>query len=121
MLNMVIRWVLFALALLLIAWLVPGIQVAGFVPALIAALVIGLINIFVRPILGALTLPINIATLGIFSFILNALLLWLSAAIVPGFNIDGFLPALIGSILLTILSVIINSTTGKHETPAYRH
>lgn len=115
MLNMIVRWVLFALALLLVAWIVPGIHIAGFMSALIAALVIGLINLFIRPIIMALTLPINILTLGLFTFVINALLLMLAAYVVPGFVVTGFVSALIGSLLLSIISVIINWASGEMQ------
>lgn len=113
MLNTIVRWVLLALALILVAWIVPGINIAGFFAALIAAIVIGIVNVLIRPILLAITLPINILTLGIFTFVVNALLLWLVGAIVPGFEVAGFIPALLGSILLSILSVIINWASGE--------
>lgn len=105
---LIIRWILLALTLLFTAWLLPGIHLAGFWPALWAALVIGIINVFIRPILMIITIPINILTLGLFTFILNALLLLLVARIVPGFVIDGFLSALLGSIIISIVSVFIN-------------
>lgn len=105
---LIIRWILLALTLLFTAWLLPGIHLAGFWPALWAALVIGIINVFIRPILMIITIPINIITLGLFTLILNALLLLLVARIVPGFIIDGFLSALLGSIIISIVSVFIN-------------
>ena len=113
MLNAIIRWVLLALAVMLVAFIVPGIQVAGFLAALIAALIIGIVNLFIRPIVMALTLPINLLTLGLFTFIINALLLWLVGIITPGFTVAGFVPALLGSLLLSILSVLINWTSGR--------
>jgi len=113
MLNYIVRWVLLALALILVAWIVPGISIAGFIAALIAAVVIGIVNVLIRPLLVAITLPINILTLGLFSFVINALLLWLVGAIVPGFHVAGFVSALIGSILLSIFSVIINWASGE--------
>lgn len=108
LINLILRWILLALALLAVASIVPGITIKGFGTALIVALVIGLINVFIRPIIEILTLPINILTLGLFTFVINALLLWLAAAIVNGFEIAGFIAALLGSILLSIFSLIIN-------------
>lgn len=113
MLNTFVRWVLLALALILVAWIVPGIQIANILTALITAAVIGVINLFIRPIIMVLTLPINIITLGLFTFIINAFLLMLTAYLVPGFAVSGFFAALIGSLLLSILSVIINRTAGQ--------
>lgn len=115
MLNAIIRWILLALAIMLVAFIIPGINVAGFWAALIAALVIGLINLFIRPIIMALALPINLLTLGLFTFVINALLLMLAGYLVPGFNVNGFIPALLGSILLSILSVLINWTSGQFQ------
>jgi len=109
MFELIIRWVLFALALLFTAWVVPGISFAGFASALIAALVMGIVNIFVRPILLIFTLPLNLLTLGLFTFVINALMFLLVAKMVPGFTVTGFLAALLGSILLSILSLYINS------------
>lgn len=108
MLRSIIKWVFFALALILIAKIVPGIAISGFIAALIASLVIGVINLFIKPIIQILTLPINILTLGLFTLIINAVLFGLAAYLVPGFSISGFLPALIGSVLFSILSVLIN-------------
>ena len=108
MIGAIIRLLLLALALFFVAWAVPGISLAGFVPALWAALAIGLINIFIKPLILLLTLPINLLTLGLFTFIINALLFWLVGNIVPGFVVSGFLAALLGSILLSIVSLLIN-------------
>lgn len=101
--NLIVRWLLNALALALTAWIVPGITVAGAVALIVAALVIGLLNALVKPILVMLTLPITILTLGLFLLVLNALLFWLAAAVVPGFVVSGFLSALLGAIVMAIL------------------
>lgn len=108
MINMLVRWVLSALALLFVAWIVPGISFSGFMAAFWAALVMGLVNIFIKPILMVLTLPINLLTLGLFTLIINALMFLLVAKLVPGFMVIGFLAALLGSIVLSILSMLIN-------------
>lgn len=108
MLFLVIRWILYSLALMFVAWVVPGIRLAGFMPAFWAALVIGIVNICIRPLLLLLTLPINILTLGLFTFVINALMFLLVAKLVPGFAVEGFLPALLGSLLLAVISVFIN-------------
>lgn len=108
MLDLILRWVLLALALLGIAAIIPGIAITGFGTALIVALVIGLINVFIRPIVTILTLPINFLTLGLFTFVINALMLWLAAALVAGFEISGFFAALLGSLLLSLFSLMIN-------------
>lgn len=108
MIRLLIRWVLFALALLFTAWVVPGISFANFQTALLAAVVMGLINLFIRPIILILTLPLNLLTLGLLTFIINALMFLLVAKIVAGFVVAGFLAALLGSIVLSIISIFIN-------------
>ncbi len=104
MIKILLRVLATAAAILLIANFIPGIAVASFTTALIAALVWGIMGLTIRPILGLLTLPINLITFGLFSFILNALMFWLLAAFVPGFSVAGFIPALEGSVLLTIVA-----------------
>ncbi len=104
MIKLLLRVLATAAAILLIANFIPGIAVASFTTALIAALVWGIMGLTIRPILGLLTLPINLITFGLFSFILNALMFWLLAAFVPGFSVAGFIPALEGSVILTIVA-----------------
>jgi len=104
---LLLHWVLSALLLLLIASVLPGLHVASFGVALGAILVMSLLNMLVRPILLLLTLPINLLTLGLFSFIINACLFAVAAWLVPGFVVHSFLTALIGSILLAILSGVV--------------
>ncbi len=97
-----------ALSLVVVARLLPGIQVDDLWAALIAACVLGIMNGLIRPILVILTLPITILTLGVFIFVLNGLLFWMVSSFVPGFAVDGFLPALFGSILVSIVSYLLN-------------
>lgn len=106
MLTLLARWILNALALLLVAYLYPGVTVDTFLAAAVAALVLGLINAVVRPILVLLTLPVTILTLGLFLFVINALLFWLVGSIVPGFHVAGFLAALVGSILFSLITLV---------------
>lgn len=108
MIRLLIRWALFAGALLLTAVIVPGIGFTDFSTALLAAFVMGLVNIFVRPIILIFTLPLNLLTLGLFTFVINALMLLLVSKIVAGFIISGFLAALLGSIVLSLISLFIN-------------
>lgn len=100
----VIRLLIMAALLLVVARLVPGIELSGFGHALVASLVLGLVNVLVRPLLIFLTLPLTILTLGLFLLVINALMLRLVAALVSGFEVRGFMPALWGSLLLTIFS-----------------
>lgn len=105
---MIVRWLINALALLLTAQVVPGVTLRGVVPTLIAAAVLGIVNAVIRPLLLLLTLPLNLLTLGLFTFVINALMLWLTSAIVPGFAVRGFWSALIGSLLLSLVSFLLS-------------
>jgi putative membrane protein len=105
MLNLLARWILNAAALLLVAYLYPGVQVESFLSAALAALVLGLVNAFVRPLLIVLTLPVTLITLGLFLFVINALLFWFVAEIVHGFSVSGFGAALLGSILYSLITL----------------
>ena len=109
MINMIIRWALYALIIVFIAWLVPGISVANFVTALLVCLIIGLINIFIRPLIEFISLPVTFLTFGLFAFVINAGLLWLAGYITPGFEVNGFISALLGSLILSVLSTIIDN------------
>ena len=102
--SLLIHWLLTALALLLVAFLLPGIHVSGLGVALVAALVMGLVNISIKPLLLILTLPLNILTLGLFTFIINAAMFALVAWVVPGFEVSGFWSALLGSLLMTVIT-----------------
>ena len=102
------RWIINALALLLVANIVPGFGIETFYSALIVALVLGLVNALVRPLLFILTLPVTIITLGLFTFVINALMLWLVSTIVKGFVVTGFVPVLLGAIILWLISLLTN-------------
>ena len=97
-----------ALAIWITAYLLPGVHLAGVVPALIAAVVIGLINAILKPVLIVLTLPITLVTLGLFLLVLNALLILLASAVVPGFEVDGFWWALLFSVVLTLVNGVLH-------------
>ena len=103
--KIVVRWLLLAAALLLVAHLYPGVQVASFGSAMVAALVLGLLNALLRPILVLLTLPVTVLTLGLFLFVINALVFWAASALLDGFFVRSFLAALVGSVLYTLHSV----------------
>lgn len=106
--NFLITWLLTALSLVITAYVVPGFIVNSFVAALIAAVILGLVNAIVRPIIIVLTLPLTILSLGLFLFIVNAIVIWLAGTLTPGFTVTGFLPALVGSIVLTLVSSGLN-------------
>lgn len=107
MFALVARIVIVALTLLAVSRFVPGISVDGIYAALIAAVVLSLLNLLVRPVLFVLTLPITILTLGLFIFILNALLFWVASSLLQGFEVAGFLPALIGALIVSVVSSIV--------------
>ena len=115
MLNLLVRWILFAVVIIFTAWIIPGITVSGFASALLACIVIALINTFIKPIVQLISLPVNFLTLGLFSFVINALLLMLAGKITPGFEVKGFLSALLGSIILAIFTGILNNTDNRKE------
>jgi putative membrane protein len=107
--NLLVRWLLGALALLAVAYFLPGIVVASFFPAaVVAALVLGLVNAFVRPLVKALTLPLTCLTLGLFSLVVNAALFWAVAAVVDGFAVEGALSALLGSLFYSVLTAAVS-------------
>lgn len=105
--RMLLHWLLSALSLLIVARLIPGIQVSGFLTALLAALVIGLVNSTLGLILKVLTLPLTILTLGLFWLVINALMLELAAWLVPGFFVRGFLAAFLGAIVLSLVNLLL--------------
>ena len=104
--KIIVRWLLLAAALLLVAQLYPGVSVASFGAALIAALVLGLFNALVRPLLVLLTL-------GLFLFVINALMFWAAASVLQGFNVAGFSAALIGSLLYSVCGMVIDAATER--------
>jgi len=108
MLKILAKILLTVLALLIVAEVIPGIEVSGFYIALIVAFLLGIINVTIKPVLLLLTLPINILTLGLFTFVINGLLFWFIASFVQGFEISGFLPALIGAALVSFISWVGN-------------
>jgi putative membrane protein len=108
MILILTRIVVTAFALILVAELIPGISIDSVVTALVAAVVLGVLNVLVRPILVILTLPITLLTLGLFIFVINALLFWFVASFLDGFTVSGFWPALAGSIVVSIVSALIN-------------
>ncbi|MRR15154.1 MAG: phage holin family protein [Deltaproteobacteria bacterium] len=108
MLILVTRWLVVTVAILLASMMVSGIRVESLTTAVAAAAILGIINVFLRPVLLILTLPLTILTLGIFAFVLNALMLLLVAYFVPGFEVDGFFSAFLGALIISIVSWIAN-------------
>jgi putative membrane protein len=108
MVKLIVRWLLLAAALLLVAYLYPGVSVASFGSAMVAALVLGLLNTIVRPLLVLLTLPVTLLTLGLFLFVINALMFWAAAGVLEGFNVNGFVAALVGSLIYSLCGMVID-------------
>ena len=106
--KILITWLASALAIVLSAWIVPKAYIGGLGTALLAAFILGAVNAVIRPILIIFTLPLNILTLGLFTFVINALMVSLTAFILPGFVVNGFWTALLFSLILTLISQIIN-------------
>ncbi|MDO5626500.1 MAG: phage holin family protein [Pseudomonadota bacterium] len=107
--KLVLKWVLSALALLAVAYIYGGVSVASFGTAMVAALIIGLLNMLVRPLLVVLTIPITLITLGLFLFVINALMFWAASGVVGGFQVSGFWAALLGSLIYSALGLLIDA------------
>ena len=107
--NLIITWLVSALAIIVCAYILPGASVDTFVTALILALVLGIINVIIKPILLFLTLPINVLTLGLFTFVINALMIMLADYLVPGFSVANFWWALLFAIVLSLVNGVFHS------------
>ena len=106
--KLLLKWLLAACALLLVAYLYPGVQVQSFGSALIAAAVVGIFYTLLRPLLVVLTLPVTVVTLGLFLFVINALLFWAAASLLDGFHVNGFGAALLGSLIYSVLMIVVD-------------
>lgn len=111
--KLILKWVLSAAALLAVAYLYSGVAVNNFTAALIAAAVIGLLNMVVRPVLVVLTLPVTLITLGLFLFVINALMFWAASGMLNGFHVAGFWAALLGSLIYSALGLLIDALLEK--------
>jgi len=106
--SFLINWLISGFAVMFTAYILPGVRLSGFKAALLTALALGLINAFIKPVLSLLTLPLTVLTLGLFSLVLNALLIMLVTKIVPGFQVQGFLWAVAFSIVLTLVNWVMS-------------
>jgi putative membrane protein len=118
--NLLILWLINALALLALPYLLPSVQVENFFTALVAALVLGLVNTLIRPLLLLLTLPVTVLTLGLFIFVINALLFWFVASFVKGFSVGGFWSAFFGAIVYALISWAASSLVFGGPRPVVR-
>ena len=113
MLKLLLKWLLSAAALLGVAYVYGGVSVASFGTAMFAAAIIGLLNMLVRPILVILTIPVTLITLGLFLFVVNALMFWAASGLVGGFHVNGFWAALLGSLIYSALGLVIDAVLEK--------
>ena len=111
--GLLIKWIINSLAMLIVTYIVKGIEVASPITAIVAAFVLGIINAFLRPFIILITLPINIFTLGIFTFFINGFLFYLVSKIVKGFVITGFWPAFLGALLFSVISLFLSLLINK--------
>jgi putative membrane protein len=118
--HLILRWIISAAALLALPYLISGIQLKSLATALVAALVLGLLNAIVRPILILLTLPVTILTLGLFILVINALLFWFAGSFVAGFHVSGFWTAFFGAILYSLITWAANALIFDRAAPAAR-
>jgi putative membrane protein len=107
-LSFFLHWLVAGLAVLLTSKIITGFEVRGFIAAMVSALVIGVVNLLLWPLFMFLTLPVNLLTLGLFTFVVNGAILKISAAILPGFNINGWLAAIFGSMVLSLLNLLLH-------------
>jgi putative membrane protein len=117
--NLLVRWLLSAVSLMIVAYFVPGFYVRGFISALIAAVVIGFVNATLGLLVKIITFPLTILTLGLFLIVVNATMLRVAAMFVPGFHVNGWWPALIGAVLLSLVSSVLNWLTGEKRRERY--
>ena len=119
--NYIIRWLVNAVGLLIVSKIMQSIEIDGILTAVVAAAVIGLINIFMRPLLIILTLPINILSLGLFTLVINGLIFYFVGSIVEGFHVSGFLAAFLGALILSIINVLATFLIGMGKGKAFIH
>jgi putative membrane protein len=117
--GILLRWLTLTGAVIASSYLIDGISVSSFASAFFAAAILGILNAFFRPIALILTLPINILSLGLFTFIINALMLKMASAIIPGFNVYGFWSAVFGALMISIISWLLNSFISDKGTVTY--
>ena len=117
--GVLLRWLILTAAVLAASWLLAGVRVNGIFPAILAAALLGICNAVLRPLLIVLTLPLNILTLGLFTFVINALMLLLVSAVIPGFDVLGFWTAFFGALVISVTSWLLNrfiGSAGRVET-----
>ena len=116
-----LRWLILTGAIIIASYLLDGIRVSSFFSAFFAAAMLGLLNAFFRPIVIILTLPINILSFGLFTFLINAFMLKMASGVIPGFDVSGFWSALFGSLLISLVSWVLSSFINEQGTVQYIH
>ena len=119
MYGIFLRWLILTFAIIATSYLIDGIQVSGFASAFFAAAILGILNAFFRPILLILTLPVNILSLGLFTFVINAIVLMMVSGVISGFEVYGFWSAVFGSLLISLVSWLLTSFIGERGTVQY--
>jgi putative membrane protein len=119
--KLLLIWFLNALALLTVAYVLPGITVDGFTAALVAALILGLINTLLRPLLILLTLPVTMVTFGLFILVINGLLFWFAGSVLKGFEVGGFWVGVMGALLYSIFSSVLAMIFFEKKSPPEKH
>ncbi len=118
--KLIFHWIVSTIAILIAAYLIPNVEVDTFVTALILAVVLGALNMLVKPILLLLTFPITIITLGLFTIVINAALVWLAQLVVPGFTIQNFGWAILFALVLSIINLVFRQMNSSDEKPSFR-
>lgn len=117
--GLLLRWLVLTAAILSASYLVDGITVSGFLSALFAAAILGILNAFFKPVVLVLTLPLNILTLGLFTFVINALMLKMASGVIPGFEVHGFWSAIFGSLIITAVNALLSSFVNEQGRVEY--
>ncbi len=119
MIGILFRWLALTVAITIAAYLLEGIHISGFFSAIFAAAILSILNALFRPIALIITLPINVLSLGLFTFVINALMLKMASAVIPGFNVQGFWTAILGSMIISIISWLLNSFISDQGSVSY--
>ncbi|MFZ0484415.1 MAG: phage holin family protein [Desulfobacterales bacterium] len=117
--GLFLRWLILTFSIIATSYLIDGIQVSGFLSAFSAAAILGILNAFFRPILLILTLPVNILSLGLFTFVINAIVLMMVSGVISGFEVNGFWSAMFGSLLISLVSWLLTSFISERGTVQY--
>ena len=117
--GLLVRWLVLTAAIMIASYLISGIEISGFFSAFFAAAILGILNIFFRPILFILTLPINLLTFGLFTFVINALLLKMASGVIEGFQVHGFWSAVFGALVISVVNWLLNSFINEQGRVGY--